>query len=227
MNINVKRAFKNTATRILIALVACFLLITCADPTPEEEGPIDGGGLITVTIGDSKDRKAVSWANGLDTNKLEHTIIFSGGPGTAPSPRTIPPGGGSANFWVLPGECTIKVEGKIPSGEVVAVGTLTKQISQGNNGAITVEMQEPNPPFPSYTVSFNSNGGNAVASQTVKKYCKAERPKPDPTHGDKYFINWYSDGATTRQYNFDDPVYREHGRIRQVGFFPSRYRNVQ
>ncbi len=53
-----------------------------------------------------------------------------------------------------------------------------------------------------YTVSFNSNGGSAVASQTVEKGQKAKKPT-DPTRSGYTFVEWQLNG---KAYNFDTQV---------------------
>ena len=56
-----------------------------------------------------------------------------------------------------------------------------------------------------YTVNFNSNGGSAVASQSVKSGDKVVKPA-DPTKAYNVFVGWYSDALLTASYNFDTPV---------------------
>lgn len=57
----------------------------------------------------------------------------------------------------------------------------------------------------SYTVSFNSNGGTAVADQTVEEGAVAMAP-PAPTKLGHTFDGWYSDSALTIAYGFTAPV---------------------
>ncbi len=52
------------------------------------------------------------------------------------------------------------------------------------------------------TVSFDSNGGTAVAPQTINKGEKATRPA-NPTMDGYTFVNWYLDGKV---YDFNKPV---------------------
>jgi uncharacterized repeat protein (TIGR02543 family) len=198
-----EKKMKNTI--ILAVLVACSLLITCANPMSGEDGVIgNGGGVITVTIGDVNARKIVKWADALDSSELTYTITFSGGQG-GPHSATIPPGGGTATFSVTPGEWTISVEARYQD-EIVAIGSQKKQINQGNNGSVSIMMGEPDAPFPEFTVDFESNGGTAVASKTVKKFNKVPKPAPDPTNGSMYFVDWFTDNPPTVHYDFNAPV---------------------
>ena len=53
-----------------------------------------------------------------------------------------------------------------------------------------------------YTVKFNSNGGNLINEQKVKKGEKAEKPA-DPVNGKYPFANWYLEDNV---YDFSNPV---------------------
>ena len=55
-----------------------------------------------------------------------------------------------------------------------------------------------------YTVTFDSKGGTAVASQRVEEGKKAIKPA-DPTKADSVFVWWYQNDKNT-QYDFDAPV---------------------
>jgi len=194
---------KNAAMPVLISLFACSLLIACANPMADEYVVGEGDGLITVTIGGGSARAAVAWAETLDSKNLIHRITVSGGKG-GPYVKDIPAGGGAVNFSVTPGLWTILVQAYY-LGDLVAEGSETKQIKQGNNGYISIKMQEPSN-YPSYTVSFDSNGGSAVSSQTVKKYSRAARPASDPANSNQYFIDWYTESACINRYSFGDAV---------------------
>jgi len=197
-----KNAMRNAITLILVSLVASLMVIACANPMSAEEEVIgNGGGLFTVTIGGGTARTIVTWANTLDSSRLTHTITVSGGTG-GPFTGTIPTGGGTVPFSVTPGQWTISVEARY-SGEVIAVGSKTVQIKNGDNGTILIKMNEP-PNYPSYTVSFNSNGGSRVDNQTVKKYSRAR--SETPTRNDNVFGGWYSDSGLTRSYDFGTAV---------------------
>lgn len=58
---------------------------------------------------------------------------------------------------------------------------------------------------PNYTVSFNSMGGSAVASQSVSPGGHATQPA-NPTNGVKVFGGWYTDQACTQAFNFATPI---------------------
>lgn len=58
---------------------------------------------------------------------------------------------------------------------------------------------------PTYAVTFNSNGGSAVATQYVESGSKAQEP-PAPTRDMKTFAGWFSDTALTNQFDFNTPI---------------------
>ena len=72
-----------------------------------------------------------------------------------------------------------------------------------------------------YTVSFNSNGGTAVGSQTIAFGSLVATPVPDPVRTGHAFAGWYADAAltdpwTSRRYRWSrrSDASREVGRQR-------------
>jgi len=57
----------------------------------------------------------------------------------------------------------------------------------------------------SYTVSFNSNGGSAVASQSIAFNTTAAAPAT-PTKAGSTFAGWYSDAGLTNAFSFATPI---------------------
>ena len=57
----------------------------------------------------------------------------------------------------------------------------------------------------SYSVNFDSNGGSAVASQSVKYGSKASRPT-DPTRAGHTFQGWYTSRDGGARYDFNQTV---------------------
>ncbi len=60
-------------------------------------------------------------------------------------------------------------------------------------------------PLPQYTVTFDSEGGSAVQSQTVYEGSKVTKPS-NPTKGDNEFDGWYLNGS---KYDFNTAVTRD------------------
>jgi len=56
-----------------------------------------------------------------------------------------------------------------------------------------------------YTVSFDSNGGSKVNSQTVLEGQNANKPK-DPNRDCYLFVGWYTNKKLTNKYDFSTPV---------------------
>ena len=67
------------------------------------------------------------------------------------------------------------------------------------------DLSVPNP-VDQVTVTFNSNGGSAVAAQTIDKGAKATKPT-DPTKGTDVFGGWFTDDKTFENaFDFNAPV---------------------
>ena len=55
------------------------------------------------------------------------------------------------------------------------------------------------------TVSFDTDGGTAIADQTVRVGAKAEKPA-DPTKSGYTFAGWYKENTFTTAFDFDDAI---------------------
>ena len=60
-------------------------------------------------------------------------------------------------------------------------------------------------PPPTYTVSFNANGGTEIPDQRVTSGSTAEKPA-DPIRGGYSFAGWYSDEGLQTEYLFTEPM---------------------
>jgi uncharacterized repeat protein (TIGR02543 family) len=92
----------------------------------------------------------------------------------------------------------------VDNGVVTAVaeGTATITVTTADGGfsdtcAVTVH--------PSVIVTFNSNGGSSVSSQTLITGTPVSRPG-NPTQSSYVFDYWYSDEGLTARYSFSTPV---------------------
>jgi uncharacterized repeat protein (TIGR02543 family) len=54
----------------------------------------------------------------------------------------------------------------------------------------------------SYTVEFNSQGGSAVASQTIPYNGKVTEPATEPTRAGYYFYGWFKEADCTNEWDF-------------------------
>lgn len=63
----------------------------------------------------------------------------------------------------------------------------------------------PTPEVVKYTVTFNSNGGSAVASAEVEQNKKVSAPA-NPTKEGYTFVGWFSDETLTTAWDFENDV---------------------
>ena len=63
--------------------------------------------------------------------------------------------------------------------------------------------------FEEYTVTFDTDGGTEIASQTVKYGEKATRPDTDPEKEDYEFVDWYTDSFYNTIFDFDEAIYSD------------------
>lgn len=64
-----------------------------------------------------------------------------------------------------------------------------------------------------YTVSFDTDGGSAIASQTVEEGGYAVRPETNPEKDGYVFGNWYADEALSELYEFETTAVTENKTI--------------
>ena len=58
---------------------------------------------------------------------------------------------------------------------------------------------------PKFTVTFNTDGGSAVDSQSVESGKMAIKPE-DPTLEGSWFLGWYGDKDLTKEFDFTSPI---------------------
>ncbi|MBP3840523.1 MAG: InlB B-repeat-containing protein [Bacilli bacterium] len=96
---------------------------------------------------------------------------------------------------------TIDSDGKVTGvGEGTTTITITGTKS-GETKIVNVEISKK-----TYTVTFNTNGGTNITSQTIKEDEKAIRPSEDPTKSGYNFIDWYTTSSYTKVFDFDTPI---------------------
>jgi len=78
----------------------------------------------------------------------------------------------------------------------------TNNNGSNNNSNITKPTTPTTPTVKKYTVTFNSNGGSSVASQTVTEGNKVSKPS-NPTRSGYTFVGWTLNGS---DYNFNSAV---------------------
>lgn len=145
--------------------------------------------------------KAV-WRTATTTN----TVSFdANGHGTAPAAQTVNSGetateptaptesGWTFGGWYTEAACTNKFDFSTAiTGDITLYAKWTEE-------SVT-------PPVPTtYTVTFETNGGSAVASQTVNSGEKATKPA-DPTKTGFVFNGWYADATFSVAFDFDAAI---------------------
>lgn len=84
--------------------------------------------------------------------------------------------------------------------------TVTGHVSIDHQDVMPMEIYDiPPQELESYTVTFDSDGGSAVDSQTVTAGETASRPV-DPTKSGYQFNGWFSNISLTDEYDFNTPV---------------------
>lgn len=106
----------------------------------------------------------------------------------------------------------------IPNGRVSSVDTITyadntaiaynttlfcAPDSTENEATHYEYIQKASTPIVTHTVTFNSDGGSEVASQTVEDGVTATRPA-DPTKTDYTFGGWFKEDTLTTEWDFDN-----------------------
>ena len=133
------------------------------------------------------------------TPKTEYTVIWLNGDGTKLDRKTYKEGQAEPTTDRTP----VKAE------DEEYIYTFSKWDSGKKDGNVTTytpEFKAEKKPEPKiWTVSFETNGGTAVAAQTVTDGETAAKPA-DPTKEGYTFAGWYSDEALSTAYDFTKPV---------------------
>ncbi|KLU59000.1 N-acetylmuramoyl-L-alanine amidase LytC precursor [Peptococcaceae bacterium CEB3] len=125
------------------------------------------------------------------SDATNQNIIWSVNNNASTTEATI---SGNANTLSATGAGTVVVTATIVDG-----ATATTNYTQDFNITVTA------PPPTACTVTFNSNGGSEVASQTVNYNNAAAKPS-DPTKTGYTFVGWYTDSALTKAFDFGTPI---------------------
>lgn len=60
--------------------------------------------------------------------------------------------------------------------------------------------------IPTFTVTFETNGGSTISSQSIKDGESATKPTTNPTKTNAKFVGWYSDEGLTIEFNFSSAI---------------------
>lgn len=124
-------------------------------------------------------------------SNVEAQVIRKGSPATAPTDPTQD--GAHFDGWYTDQECTQKYDFSSPvNADITLYAKWTTILPEVKN----------------YTVTFDSKGGSAVDSQTVKDNSSASRPA-DPTRNGYTLDGWFSDESFQMTYDFSSPVHSD------------------
>ena len=76
----------------------------------------------------------------------------------------------------------------------------------GGNVDLNFEIEPTKAPASQFSITFKSNGGTAVASQTEQRGAKIAKPA-SPTRTDYRFVGWYSDPNLRNEFDFTPGIY--------------------
>jgi len=96
----------------------------------------------------------------------------------------------------------LDVAAGLPAGTYPVVLTVS---NSAGTATLTFTLTVTATSTPTFIVTFNSNGGSAVSSQSVASGGKAAKPS-DPTITGYIFAGWYVDSGLTAAYNFETAV---------------------
>ncbi|CAK7056722.1 InlB B-repeat-containing protein [Tissierella sp.] len=75
----------------------------------------------------------------------------------------------------------------------------------GESRVYYIEIKDFEEEIQRYTVSFITNGGSSISSQTIKEGNTAKEPS-NPSRNGYSFIGWYMDSNLTREFNFNTSI---------------------
>lgn len=151
-----------------------------------------------------------SWKK-LDEDSV--TVTFDSNGGSSVATKTVKKGekvtkpanptrsGYTFNGWYLNNK-KYDFNKEVNENITLKAGWTKNQVSQGGSSSNQEKPKPSTPEVVKYTVSFNSNGGSSVPSQSIVAGGKATKPQ-NPTKNGYKFIGWMHNGGA---YNFDSAV---------------------
>ncbi len=179
--------------------------VTSGSTAKKPDNPSKSGYTFTGWYSDSALTKAYDFSTAVKGNRtlyagwqqIIYTVSFNANGGSGVASQTVvwgakasKPGNPTRNGYVFTGWYSDKALSKAYDFGTAVKGNVT--LYAGWKQA-------------TYTVSFNANGGSAVASQTVAWGAKASKPG-NPTRSGYTFGGWYSDSALSKAYDFSAAV---------------------
>ena len=136
----------------------------------------------------------------IDSATLDTGIILSPQTGVTFPLERIPSDGTKTHR-----EIKIKVTLKSTFADILNGRTIEVFKTDDDIITVNIPLKPSTSPLPSYNITFNSNGGTSVASQTIVSGGTVTQPAP-PTRSGYTFLGWYSNSVLTNAYNFNSKV---------------------
>ena len=173
-------------------------------------GSINWASLLTVSTGNAFSGDFFTWDGVGGTSLVSATTCYS----VTYNPNGSTNGAAPTDGTLYPNGATVTV--KANTGGLVKTGytfngwnSLSSGLGTHYGATFTMGSQSvvlyAEWLINSYTVTFESNGGSAVPSQSVQYNTPASQP-PTPTRDGYTFGGWYSNAGLTTAYNFATPV---------------------
>ena len=133
---------------------------------------------------------------------LEYTVTFNSNGGSEVATQTVKNGKTVSNPE-NPTKIGFLFDGWYSDSELKNLFDFATPIT--GNIALYAKWQEKVTEVLEYTVTFNSNGGSEVATQTVKNGKTVSKPE-NPTKTDFLFDGWFSDSELKNLFDFATPI---------------------
>lgn len=146
----------------------------------------------------TKATRVYAWWEAITT--IDYTASFNSNGGTYVPSQTVPTG-----FPIVRPTNPIKNDYTFVAWYKDTALTQLYDFNTPMTGNITLNAKWIENTQDVFVVTFNSNGGTSVASQSVVKNAKATQPS-DPSRTNYVFGGWYLDSGFSNQYNFNSAV---------------------
>ena len=182
------KKIKNTIAKLILSALAAVLFLGC--PANFDMNDLGDKSLVTIDTGlDLANGKARSLS---DVASFRLTVSA-----TDLETKSFDFSSASIDLEIEAGTArTFQLDALDSNGTAIYTGSTTTDLNAGSTVNLAIQMEAV-----SFTVTFNSNGGSAVTSQTVSTDGLIINPLP-PTKSGYNFAGWYTDSGLTTLWNF-------------------------
>ena len=201
---------------VMLAFAALGSALASCGGTTQPNLPYGGAGTSNNNGGTGTNNTGTGGGTGTNNNygtgtnnPVSYTVQFkvNGGSGSTPSTQTANAG---SSITLPNGDALSRPGFAFDGWNTEPDGTGTNHSADSSytvQNDITLYAHWIIVPLGSFTVTFDSNGGSSVTTQTVNSGGTATRPE-NPAKSGYTFGNWYSNAGLTTVYNFSAPVTR-------------------